>query len=455
MLSRPHLWLWALLCCLGLALSVVPARGQQRLEPTEVSVIAFSPQFPGDGLVLAATSRTVADDPSGAFLRFSVLSRSQDGGKTWAVWDGLHPTATMHALAFSPEYATDRTFFVASDDGVLAQSGESDWLPSSLDQPTRALAVSPEYARDRTVFAAVAEPGGGIWRSTDGANEFVDLRRGLPADAEVTALAISPAYARDRTLYAATRAHGVYRSTDGGETWAAFGRGLGTPGAFVPLEQIAVLGDGLTLLAGSAGRGLYRSADGGATWTSVTAGLAPDASVTALAVVPDAATVLLGTAEGLYRSDDAGASWRRLPLGSGLQTEEVASIALSPGFVRDGTAMVGLRRSASIYRTGDGGATWAASAELALMPGPHGEPVDAALAEELRKAAESGALKERLAEPSPTTQILRQIQPYLNPLTIGLAGLLAVLLVLWGALALVRELRRRRRTPRAGMGAGG
>jgi hypothetical protein len=99
------------------------------------------------------------------------------GGARRPVWDaaelpgqdsaGRRPAVT--ALAASPEYATDRTLFVATSAGVyVSRDGGASFSPWSEGlEPLAAVAVapSPAYSRDRLVY--VLGLGGTIWRRHD------------------------------------------------------------------------------------------------------------------------------------------------------------------------------------------------------------------------------------------------------------------------------------------------
>ncbi len=143
-------------------------------------------------------------------------------------------------------------------------------------------------------------------------------------------------------------------------------------------RAIAVTPDGKTLYVGFAQGGVWKSSDAGATWASITDAL-PAGAIGAIAVDPAApATVYVGTGEpgnyvgqGLFVSTDGGATWSQ-------PCDRFAGAAISKIFVDPGSGAIYLSTLASragagdgctdfvptppdlgLFRSDDGGATWA------------------------------------------------------------------------------------------------
>ena len=122
-------------------------------------------------------------------------------------------------------------------------------------------------------------------------------------------------YTRDGTdLYASVGEGGIWKSTDGGDNWRSVGETLPTQavgsvavtqGRIIALTGDDVFGGGTTY----SGLGVYTSSDGGATWTH-SAGV-PDAALGfRLKVDPDdPSSVYAATGKGLYHSSDGGLSF--------------------------------------------------------------------------------------------------------------------------------------------------
>jgi photosystem II stability/assembly factor-like uncharacterized protein len=79
------------------------------------------------------------------------------------------------------------------------------------------LAVDP--ITSTTLYAGTSR---GVFKSTDGAANWIVANTGLPAFS-VPSLAVNPM--TPTTLYAGTAGDGVYKSTDGGATWQPTGQG--------------------------------------------------------------------------------------------------------------------------------------------------------------------------------------------------------------------------------------
>jgi len=178
---------------------------------------------------------------------------------------------------------------------------------------------------------------------------------------------------------------GLFRTRDGGTTWEHLGLAQTRRIARVTVDptnssRIFVAAMGGQFSTGP-DRGLYRSEDGGASWDHV---LAVNDSTGACEVALNPAhpeTVFCATWErirrptyrrasgpgsGIWRSIDSGDSWQRLSAGLPTPTDSVGRIALAVAPSRPSTVYaqiiggpaLGLN-GLGMYRTQDGGATWA------------------------------------------------------------------------------------------------
>ena len=149
-------------------------------------------------------------------------------------------------------------------------------------------------------------------------------------------------------VFAAT-VGGVYRSTDGGRTWA--NRSAGLPATSVN----SVDGPSWRLYAAVGAQGVWLSVNGGV-WSQTT-DVFEGATVLSVAVKPDdPLTVLASTSAGIYRSTDGGTTWASP--GGPLPSSFVVAIEFSPAdpqFVAAAGVEVVLRSS-------DGGASWTTNA---------------------------------------------------------------------------------------------
>jgi photosystem II stability/assembly factor-like uncharacterized protein len=153
--------------------------------------------------------------------------------------------------------------------------------------------------------------------------------------------------AADGTLYAATTSGGVYKSVDGATNWIALRAGYDglkiRTFAFQP-------GNTRVVLAGSADPSnlgaIYRSTDGGATWAWSSTGMNAGA-LRGLAFSPSNPSVVIAAGfkqgnvggeqtRGLWRSSDAGQNWARID-DAGLNFTNKRSVVFDPN---DGNKIV-------------------------------------------------------------------------------------------------------------------
>ena len=300
--------------------------------PGSFTVVALAPNYPTGGHILAGSGW------GGLFL-------SQDGGLSWT----HNYSVSATAIAYSPNFATDDTVFVASA-GVFSSTNRGLTWTHVLTQPAlSALVVSPDFAHDRTIVAG----GDALVRSVNGGATWISTTLG----SHINALAISPDFANDHTVFAGT-ANGLYRSNNAGLSWNAVMSYTGpsilslaiSPGW--PLHPVLLAGTSL---------GVYRTTDGGTTWTR-TQGLSV-LGTSPLAVSSDESLWLTGSPNhGVYASGDQGSSWSPIGLQDGSLYYSIGDVAVSPDYAHDHTLFAarnsGVGIGGSIYRTTDSGAHW-------------------------------------------------------------------------------------------------
>jgi photosystem II stability/assembly factor-like uncharacterized protein len=302
-----------------------------------MTAIAVSPNFAADRTVY------VSSGGPGIFA-------SSDGGLTWHNKNAqTFSLLDTYALIISPNFASDRTLFAGNHmgmgngrngiarttDGGLSWSNPETGLEN---KNVRALAFSPDYANDRTVFAGtlckdfptcVDSYVTGVFKSTNGGDTWARALNGLPKRGIYT-IAVSPGYASDRTLFAGMWEGGVYKSTDGGANWSNASTGLGNLRVWSVALSPAYATDG-TMFAGTDG-GLYRSTNGGASWThqSHTLGTRRITSIVVSSEFAADRTLYCGSSYGgVFRSTDGGGTWSAF--GEGLGHTYVQAMGISPG----------------------------------------------------------------------------------------------------------------------------
>lgn len=253
----------------------------------------------------------------------------------------------------------------------------------------RMTAVAPHPTEAGTLLAGAAS--GGLWKTTDAGASWRPLTDGL-TDLSVGAVAYAPS--DPDVVYLGTGEGGLgsffvpgiglLRSPDGGETWH-----LPLPGEIVAEQFYALSVDPRNpdrLLAATE-RGLFATADGGATWQLRLSdpGLYGVTEVVRATTDPDRVWVALwcfsSCPAGLARvmtSADGGQSF--IPAAGGLpdalfNNPNANRIALAPAPSDDRVLYVALNTDrftpqgpdVAIYRSADGGASWARTAD----PGPY------------------------------------------------------------------------------------
>jgi len=240
---------------------------------------------------------------------------------------------------------------------------------------------------DSFIFGAA---GGGIWRSDNAGRTWASLFDHGPT-APIGAVAAAPSdgavlYAgsgQPEPRYDVASGEGMFRSTDGGATWTGIG-----------LERTRAIGrirvdprDAKTLLVAAVGdmfaanpeRGVFRSTDGGASWSHTLAINADTGAVDLAADPADPNTVFAaawqvrqypwqsyftpagGPDSGVYKSTDDGVTWTRLT-GAGWPRGPLGRISLAATRTASGLrvyAVVSDDKVGGLYRSDDGGASWA------------------------------------------------------------------------------------------------
>jgi photosystem II stability/assembly factor-like uncharacterized protein len=229
-------------------------------------------------------------------------------------------------------------------DQVLQASLLEDyaWRNIGPDRGGRSIAVSGVVGRpDEGYFGAV---GGGLWKTTDGGNDWFPVTDFQITSSSVGAVAVSetnPDLVFIGTGETCIRGNilpgdGVYRSRDAGETWEHVGfsesHGISKIRIHPTNPDIIYVASFGKYSAASEERGVFKSVDGGDTWERV-----------------------------LYRNDVTGA----IDLVIDRNNPDILYASLWEAFRKEYTASSGGPGS-GMFKTTDGGATWT---EMTRAPG--------------------------------------------------------------------------------------
>ncbi|GAC1683199.1 MAG: hypothetical protein NVS9B3_01030 [Gemmatimonadaceae bacterium] len=197
----------------------------------------------------------------------------------------------------------------------------------------------------------------------------------------VTAVAVPVPY--HTTIYVGTAGGGVWRTGNAGVTWRSIGDSLGVQSigavAVAPSDSGVVwvgTGEKNSLRSQSWGNGVHRSTDGGRTWKRM--GLANSRAIAKILIHPrDARTVYVAalghlwgpnSERGVYKTTDGGQTWARVLFVN--DTTGVVDLAMDPSNPEvlyaaawhrlrlGGSHMQGTGAGSGIYRTTDGGRSW-------------------------------------------------------------------------------------------------
>ena len=164
--------------------------------------------------------------------RYQGVFKSEDSGLSYSqTWGGLGRTIT--SMVISPDFNIDGTLFASIRGlGIYAtrDKGKS-WYPSTsglsfLNEWQKSdtihqifakdikMAISSSYATDKTLFAGSSE---GLFKTTDGGMQWVHLQDShLSKNDYIIGLGVSPNFASDRTLFVSIRGKGLLKSEDAG-----------------------------------------------------------------------------------------------------------------------------------------------------------------------------------------------------------------------------------------------
>ena len=293
----------------------------------------------------------------------------------------LAAVALASALSLNPRAATQQAGAV--DPAVLAAY---QWRSIGPLRGGRSIAVSGVKGRPREAYFGAV--GGGLWKTTDGGENWTPVTDGKIRSASVGAIAVSESH--PDIVYigmgeSCIRGNimpgdGMYKSTDAGKTWTHIAFGNSTVDAISKIRvhptnpdivYAAVFGK---YGRPSAERGLFKSTDGGKSWRKT---LYRDDKTGAVDLVidPNNPSVLYtalweayrveyqmssgGPGSGLFKSTDAGETWQEITRAKGMPSGVVGRIGVAVAKA-DSNRVYALVENArgGLYVSDDAGASW-------------------------------------------------------------------------------------------------
>ncbi len=384
---------------------VVFAAGTERgLYKTDNGGASWSPVMTEDNKITAIAfvpnqkDKIVIGDSRGH------LFYSTDRGENWQRLATLENSGAIRAVAISPNFASDRTFWVGTKQEGIVKTVDGGVSFAKVNNGIRdlsitSLAISPNYQTDSAILASTWHEG--VFRSNDGGKSWKQYSKGLTQDDQAdranfnrphfSDLSISQTYSQDRTVFVAGF-DGLFKSTDGGRVWREVSTlssniivGLGLSPDYQNDSTVAIT----TYLGGA-----YISHDQGVSWTTINKGLAKDnwlKRIPKKILQPDFIARLFGidfspnyredktifSPSWTYflRSTNRGQQWQKIPLTNKpgpLNRPTKYSIAISPNFASDGTIYLGSMQGTGkdfILRSTDGGLSFS------MVGNINGQPV--------------------------------------------------------------------------------
>jgi len=289
------------------------------------------------------------------------------------------PDLNVTALALSPNFLQDSTFWITSSSGGVFQSnnlGASWTAASTVPRALSNLSLTHYQAiclangpSGMVAFLGMYE---GLWSSTNAGTswQYIDTQ----PTRLIRYINLSPNFTHDHVIFFSTYGSGNVWSTDGGLTWTY--RNNGMQSAYTDASGVSpnYMNDGIAFSSNDAG--LQRTSNRGKTWQlmkgigtacypraiAISPAFAQDSTVLVgilklqPAVAPSGAQPqgLGGQVQGAFYSTDGGNTWSHTNL-SGVT--DIVSIAISPGFATERLAFAG-SSTTGLYKSTDGGQTW-------------------------------------------------------------------------------------------------
>lgn len=261
--------------------------------------------------------------------------------------------------------------------------------PGNVSGRIRGLIVDPDDPTGNTWF--IGSVGGGIWKTTNAGNSWVDLAPDLP-HLPVSALAMAPS--NHNVIYAGTgesmfsvdviNGNGIYKSTDKGQTWIHLSSTIDNLD-FNNISRIIVdpNNENIVLASTTSGRyrlafanksGIFKSTDGGITWREVynepvIGGFSRVKKVLQIIDTPGNFNVLYAGVDekGILKSTNAGETWFKSS--NGIQdTTGRFEIAISPTNPNKIFAAAEGSPYSNLFVSTDDGQTWVRTTENGTEP---------------------------------------------------------------------------------------
>jgi photosystem II stability/assembly factor-like uncharacterized protein len=317
---------------------------------------------------------------------FGGIFRSTNDAASWEMVLGPQdtnspgsPDNVFTAVAFAASdpdivYVANALAFYRSTNGGTTWSRHSgmDGVPYGPPGVRSGVPIEITVDKDDPNVVFVNNYGGGVFKSTDGAQTWQVLGRGYTG-ADIHKVAVSP---QNRSLLLANGRSGPFQSANAGDDWTGLAYGPVTG----PAEWLNAAYDpanSATIYLSDEHLGfIFRSTNSGSSWDTIFA--QPDSNggnrhgAKELTVAPSDSQVIYAgyaaegffnepqnpdfpTSYGFYRSTNGGAAWTQN--NSGLPATNLNAIAMAVARTNASLVYIGIRRG-GIFKSGDRGENW-------------------------------------------------------------------------------------------------
>ena len=342
---------------------------------TDHLFVGFLEMHPTDPNILFAA---VGNDTMATYYgKDGGIYRTTNGGESW---EKVLGNDQFNVVTISPSnpniiYAGSEFAFYRSEDGgntwqMFNKPEDNCYGPPGI-RPGIPISAVVDPDDPMTIF--VNNYGGGVFKSTDGAQTWVDCSKGYTG-AEINNIAIDPD--NPNTIYAVAKS-GTFKSLDGGKNWTGL--------AFNPLpgeEEAAIVlnpnNPQQVIASGGYNGTIYKSTDGGTSWKIIfehpgvnpnnptdkthcfqTITYAPsNSSILYAGMRRDKRAVIEGRTDasfGVYKSTDGGKTWVEKNSGLENTSKNINDIVVDPK--NPDIAYLGTLHH-GIFKTTNGGDTW-------------------------------------------------------------------------------------------------